>query len=168
MSQVFFFYPHIDHSVVLLFKDSIGGTAEPKVPDRYTSFKCTHESKSALSMLITRRRWPGPLTKFRGPAIARPLRTIDAAPNATLRSLHLAGLRRGLARIGYFVMTDPVRQQRDQLARVYDRRWDRCGLGINDCDRDGQTRLCVVRPLTSGTRGHLVFLLYNTNHRDEP
>ena len=31
------------------------------------------------------------------PSLARPLRPSGAAPNATLRSLHLAGLRRGLA-----------------------------------------------------------------------
>ena len=31
-------------------------------------------------------------------SIARPLHPIGAAPNATLRSLDLAGLRRGLAR----------------------------------------------------------------------
>jgi hypothetical protein len=31
--------------------------------------------------------------------IARPLRPIGAAPNATLRSLRLTGLRRGLARV---------------------------------------------------------------------
>jgi len=32
--------------MVLLFKDSIGGTAEPKVSDSDISCKCMHESKA--------------------------------------------------------------------------------------------------------------------------
>jgi hypothetical protein len=50
---------------------------------------------------------PGPLTFTNfGPAKARPLHHVDAAPNPTLIPLNLAGLRRGLARNP--VKTKPV------------------------------------------------------------
>jgi hypothetical protein len=53
--------------------------------------------KPKRSRLITREQWPGPLTKFRSRK-SEADSPIDATPNATLRSLHLAGLSRGLAR----------------------------------------------------------------------
>jgi hypothetical protein len=48
-------------------------------------------------MLRTPRRWRRPLTNF-GPAVARPLWPVSAAPNPIMIPLDLAGLRRGLAR----------------------------------------------------------------------
>ncbi len=57
---------------------------------------CTNQEPKR-SMLITRKQWPGSLTKFRSRK-SEAASPIGAAPNATLRSLHLAGLRGGLAR----------------------------------------------------------------------
>jgi hypothetical protein len=51
----------------------------------------------------------GPLTFTNfGPATARPLHHVDAAPKPTLIPLHLAGLRRGFA--GHIVITSKVVQ----------------------------------------------------------
>jgi len=83
--------------MVLLFKDSIGGTAEPKVSDSDISCKCMHESKAQTQYADHVQTMARTSNKISVPARARPLRPIGAAPNATLRSLHLADLRGGLA-----------------------------------------------------------------------
>jgi hypothetical protein len=43
MSQVLFRCPRINHQVVLLFKDSQSGTAEPGGPDSRMNSRSTHE-----------------------------------------------------------------------------------------------------------------------------
>ena len=61
-------------------------------------------------MAIASEDLPGPLTFTNfGPAKARPLHHVDAAPNPTLIPLNLAGLRRGLARLR---ICDPYRLSR--------------------------------------------------------
>jgi len=81
----------------LLFKDSISGTGKPR---RYRfpgdTCKWTCESKGQSSKKIMRGQWPKPLTKCRSRK-SEAASPIGAATNATLRSLDLAGLRRGLA-----------------------------------------------------------------------
>jgi hypothetical protein len=76
------------------------GPRNPKVLNSKTSSISEHESKPKCDMAIASGDLPGPLTftKF-GPAKARPLRHVDAAPNSTLIPLNLAVLRRGLARL---------------------------------------------------------------------
>jgi hypothetical protein len=49
-----------------------------------------YEGKKARTVVTVDTEWLN--------TVARPLRPTGAVPNATLRSLHLAGLRRGLAR----------------------------------------------------------------------
>jgi hypothetical protein len=97
MSQVFP-YPRTSHQVVLLFKDSRGGTAEPKV----TGF--SHQLQMYARMKVqtqlahrVRRDFPIPLTKFRSrnSEAASPKRRCS---QRDLNTLYLAGLRRGLAR----------------------------------------------------------------------
>jgi hypothetical protein len=72
------------------------GPRSLRVSDCHTSCKCAHESKAQTSMLITCAQWPEPLRKFRSRK-SEAASPIGAAPNASLRSLHLADLRRGLA-----------------------------------------------------------------------
>jgi len=82
--------------MVLLFKDSISGTAEAKVSDSDTSCKCMHESAQtqyadhAQTIARTSNKISVPQERGRF--------AIGDAPNATLLSLDLAGLRSGLAR----------------------------------------------------------------------
>ena len=99
MSQIFFPFPHISHSVVLLFKDSTSGTGQPKGAEFQDQFYTDARIKTQTRYGDRERDLPRPLTftKF-GPAKARPLHHVDAAPNPTLIPLNLAGLRRGLAR----------------------------------------------------------------------
>jgi hypothetical protein len=81
-----------------LFKDSIGGTTEPKgygIPSPLVNVRTNQEPKR--NILIARGRWPRPLTNF-GPARARPLHPIGTAPNANLRSPPPTGLKRDLTR----------------------------------------------------------------------
>src|ERR1700751_785377 len=81
-----------------LFKDSIGGTTEPKsygIPSPLVNARTNQEPKR--NILIARGRWPRPLTNF-GPARARPLHPIGTAPNANLRSPPPTGLKRDLTR----------------------------------------------------------------------
>src|SRR6516164_1768182 len=76
------------------------GPRNPKVLNSKTNSIRGHESKPTRDMAIASGDSPGPLTFTRfGPAKARPLHHVDAAPNPTLIPLNLAGLRRGLARI---------------------------------------------------------------------
>jgi hypothetical protein len=72
------------------------GPRSLRVSDCHTTCKCAHESKAQTSMLITCAQWPEPLRKFRSRK-SEAASPIGAAPNASLRSLHLADLRRGLA-----------------------------------------------------------------------
>ena len=82
--------------MALLFKDSISGTAEAKVSDSDTSCKCMHESAQtqyadhAQTIARTSNKISVPQERGRF--------AIGAAPNVTLLSLDLAGLRSGLAR----------------------------------------------------------------------
>ena len=76
------------------------GPRNPKVLNSKTSSIREHESKPKRDMAIGSGDLPRPLTFTNfGPAKARPLHHVDAAPNPTLIPLSLAGLRRGLARI---------------------------------------------------------------------
>jgi hypothetical protein len=75
------------------------GPRNLRVPNSKTSCICAHESKPKRKVLITGGDLPGPLTLANlGPAKARPLHQVDAAPNPTLIPPHLAGLKHGLAR----------------------------------------------------------------------
>jgi len=83
------------------------GPRHPKVLNSKTSSIRGHESKPKRDMTTGSGDLPGPLTFTNfGPAKARPLHHVDAAPNPTLIPLNLAGLRRGLARNP--VKTKPV------------------------------------------------------------
>jgi hypothetical protein len=83
--------------MVLLFKDSISGTAEAKVSDSDTSCKCMHESKAQTQYADHAQTMARTSNKISVPQ-ERGRFAIGAAPNATLLSLDLAGLRSGLAR----------------------------------------------------------------------
>jgi len=83
--------------MVLLFKDSISGTAEAKVSDSDTSCKCMHESKAQTQYADHAQTMARTSNKFRSRK-SEAASAIGAAPNATLLSLDLAGLRSGLAR----------------------------------------------------------------------
>jgi hypothetical protein len=95
MSQVFPF-PCIGDQMALLFKDSISGTEEAvKLSDPHTNCTCMHKSKDQP----VREEVPGLLTlnKFRS-RCERGRFTQPMLLHAVLLPLHLAGLRRGLAR----------------------------------------------------------------------
>jgi hypothetical protein len=97
VSQLFFCIRTLIIRWFCFFKDSISGTAESKrhgIPSPLVNARTNQKPKR--NILAARGQWPGPLTNF-GPAIARPLQPIGAAPNVNLRSLHLARPRRGLA-----------------------------------------------------------------------
>jgi len=99
MSQVFQ-YPCITQQVACFSRILQAGPRNPKVLNSKTNSIRGHESKPTRDMAIASGDSPGPLTFTRfGPAKARPLHHVDAAPNPTLIPLNLAGLRRGLARI---------------------------------------------------------------------
>jgi hypothetical protein len=96
VSQLFFCIRTFIIRWFCLFKDSIGGTTEPKsygIPSPLVNARTNQEPKR--NILIARGRWPRPLTNF-GPPKARPLHPIGTAPNANLRSLHPTGLKRDL------------------------------------------------------------------------
>jgi hypothetical protein len=98
MSQVFPF-PCIGDQMALLFKDSISGTEEAvKLSDPHTNCTCMHKSKDQP----VREEVPGLLTlnKFRS-RCERGRFTQPMLLHAVLLPLHLAGLRRGLARNDY-------------------------------------------------------------------
>ena len=96
VSQLFFSIRTFIIRWFCLFKDSIGGTTEPKsygIPSPLVNGRTNQERKR--NILIARGRWPRPLTNF-GPARARPLQPIGTAPSANLRSPPPTGLKRDL------------------------------------------------------------------------
>jgi len=94
MSQVFL-YSQINHSVVLLFKDSIDGTADlegTRSPDWLLHVRTNQKAKR--SIVITRRQWPRPLIKIR----SRNSEAASPNPHCIQRDLEILTSRRSEAR----------------------------------------------------------------------